>query len=119
MKTTKALIITAITSSLFYQLPLFSQVSEEAVKANWKQHCAKCHGKEGTGETKMGKKLKVKDYTDPAVQAEFKDKNMMKAMLEGVRSKSGKLTMKPLKEKLSEDEMRDLITFIRAMEKQP
>ena len=25
------------------------------VKENWTAHCAKCHGEDGKGETKMGK----------------------------------------------------------------
>ena len=31
--------------------------------ALWGQHCASCHGKDGSGNTTMGKKLGVKDYT--------------------------------------------------------
>ena len=31
--------------------------------ALWAQHCASCHGKDGSGNTTMGKKLGVKDYT--------------------------------------------------------
>ena len=31
--------------------------------ALWARHCASCHGKDGSGNTTMGKKLGVKDYT--------------------------------------------------------
>ena len=31
--------------------------------ALWAQNCASCHGKDGSGNTTMGKKLGVKDYT--------------------------------------------------------
>jgi mono/diheme cytochrome c family protein len=31
--------------------------------ALWAQHCASCHGKDGSGNTTMGKKLGVKDYS--------------------------------------------------------
>ena len=31
--------------------------------ANWSQLCASCHGKDGSGNTTMGKKLGVKDYS--------------------------------------------------------
>jgi mono/diheme cytochrome c family protein len=31
--------------------------------ALWAQHCASCHGKDGSGNTMMGKKLGLKDYT--------------------------------------------------------
>ena len=43
------------------------------VKENWDKHCAKCHGQDGKGDTKMGKKLEIKDLTDAKVQAEFTD----------------------------------------------
>jgi mono/diheme cytochrome c family protein len=31
--------------------------------ALWVQHCASCHGKDGSGNTTMGKKLGLKDYS--------------------------------------------------------
>jgi cytochrome c553 len=42
-------------------------------KALYEKDCAKCHGSDGKGETKMGKKLGAKDYTDPKVQAALTD----------------------------------------------
>ena len=36
---------------------------------SWEKDCQKCHGPDGKGGTKMGKKVEVKDYTDPAVRA--------------------------------------------------
>ena len=37
--------------------------------ALWAQNCASCHGKDGSGNTTMGKKLGVKDYTkEPELQ---------------------------------------------------
>lgn len=36
------------------------------------KQCAKCHGEDGKGQTKMGQKLGAQDYTDPAVQAALK-----------------------------------------------
>ena len=39
-------------------------------KENWEKHCAKCHGPDGKGKTKMGEKLGIKDYTDAKVQEE-------------------------------------------------
>jgi cytochrome c553 len=42
-------------------------------KAVWDKDCAKCHGADGKGKTKMGEKVGVKDYTDAKVQEEMKD----------------------------------------------
>ncbi|MBM3853789.1 MAG: cytochrome c, partial [Verrucomicrobia bacterium] len=36
------------------------------VAGNWNEHCSKCHGADGKGQTKMGKKLGLRDLTDPA-----------------------------------------------------
>ena len=84
--------------------------------ANWTEHCAKCHGADGKGQTKMGKKLGLRDLTDAAVQAKFTDADALKAMKEGVKDKDGKVTMKPI-EGLGEAEMKALVTHVRALKK--
>lgn len=81
---------------------------------NWENSCASCHGVDGKAQTKQGKKLKIRDYTDPKVQAEMKDDAMLKAILEGY-VQNGKTTMKGFKEELSEQEAKDLVAFIRAL----
>jgi mono/diheme cytochrome c family protein len=79
--------------------------------AVYTKHCASCHGADGKGQTTMGKKQKVGDYTDPAVQAKFSDDEALKVILEG----KGK--MKGYKDKVSEAEAKDLVKFIRAFKK--
>jgi cytochrome c553 len=83
------------------------------VAENWDNHCAKCHGADGKAQTKVGKKLKVRDYTAAAVQAEMKDDEMLKAIAEGVKNEQGKETMKSYKDELSAEEMAELVAFIR------
>ena len=78
--------------------------------------CAKCHGANGNGDTKMGKKLGVKDYTDAAVQAALKDDAMAKAIKEGVKDKDGKQVMKPA-EGLSDADINGLVAQIRKFKK--
>ncbi len=80
---------------------------------NWENHCAKCHGADGKGQTKAGKKLNVKDYTDAKVQAEMKDADMNKATAEGVVDKNGKERMKAYKDELSAEEIKELTAYIR------
>lgn len=84
--------------------------------ANWKEHCAKCHGDDGKGDTKMGRKLSIADITDPAVQSKFTDDEALKAMKEGVKDKGGKQTMKPA-ENVSDDEMKALVAHVRSLKK--
>ena len=86
------------------------------VKENWEKHCAKCHGTDGAGKTKMGEKLKVKDYTDAKVQGELKDDAMTKAIKDGV--KDGDSTkMKAFGDALSDDEIKALVAYIRTLKK--
>lgn len=82
----------------------------------WNQNCASCHGKDGSGNTMMGKKLKVKDYRDLQAQATFTDSEAEKAITEGVKE-NGKQVMKPFKEKLSEADIKALVAHIRSLKK--
>jgi len=49
-------------------IPVMSANAADA-KALYEKDCAKCHGADGKGQTKMGQKLNVKEYTDAKVQA--------------------------------------------------
>lgn len=80
---------------------------------NWENNCAKCHGADGKGQTKVGKKLQLKDYTDAKVQAEMKDEDMIKAISDGIQDKAGKEKMKSYKADLSDDEIKDLVAYVR------
>ena len=63
------------TKHILFGLPLVlaAVLVAAPVAENWENHCAKCHGADGKGQTKAGKKLNVRDYTDAKVQAEMKD----------------------------------------------
>ncbi len=83
------------------------------VAENWENHCTKCHGADGKGQTKAGKKLNVKDYTAAKVQSEMKDADMKAAIADGVKDKSGKEKMKAYKEELSAKEIDELVAYVR------
>ncbi|MCE2861013.1 MAG: hypothetical protein RIR76_2238 [Verrucomicrobiota bacterium] len=80
---------------------------------NWENHCAKCHGADGKGQTKVGKKLGVLDYTNAADQAKFTDEQATKAIVEGARDKAGKERMKGYQDELSPQEIKDLLAMVR------
>jgi cytochrome c553 len=90
-------------------------VSAADVKENWDKSCAKCHGADGKGDTKMGKKLEIKDFTDAKYQASMKDEEMLKAMKDGVKD-GEKVRMKAV-EGLSDDDMKALVKFVRDFKK--
>lgn len=93
----------------------FSACAGDA-KANYEKNCTKCHGADGKGQTKIGAKLGVKDYTDAKVQAELKDDVAIKAIKEGLKDKDGKTLMKPA-EGLTEEDVKSLIAYMRAFKK--
>lgn len=82
------------------------------VAENWENQCAKCHGADGKGQTKAGKKAGVKDYTDAKVQAEMKEPNMIKTITEGLNV-DGKEKMKAFKDELSAEEIKELVAYVR------
>ena len=108
----KKRILLAIALSI---IPALSLSAADA-KAQYEKDCAKCHGADGKGETKMGKKLGAKDYTDPKVQAELKDEKAFKAIKEGLKDKEDKVLMKP-SEGLSDDEIKALVAYMRTFKK--
>jgi len=109
----KKLITTALVAvSLLTAASVFAADAKE----NWDQLCAKCHGADGASNTKMGKKLKVKDYTDAKVQAEFTDEQIAKVTAEG-STKDGKELMKGFKEDLAPADVTALVSYIRQMKK--
>src|ERR1043165_9427752 len=107
MKTKRTL--TALTIALGLLGPSIAASAADG-KALYEKDCAKCHGSDGKGETKMGKKLGAKDYTDPKVQAALKDAAGFSATKEGLKDKEGKVLMKP-SEGISDDEIKGLVAY--------
>ena len=95
---------------------LAGSASAADAKANWATHCAKCHGADGKGGTRMGKQAGAKDYTDAKVQEAMKDDVAAKAIKEGIME-GGKKKMDPYKDKLSDDEIKALIAHMRTFKK--
>jgi mono/diheme cytochrome c family protein len=111
MKTIKTIALVSGIFSLSAGLGYAATAAE-----NWENSCAKCHAADGSGSTKMGKKLKLKDYTDAKVQAALKDEDIAKAINDGVTD-AGKEKMKGFKGELSDPEVKDLVAYIRKLQK--
>jgi mono/diheme cytochrome c family protein len=77
--------------------------------------CAGCHGKDGKAQTSMGKKLNVKDLTDPKVQAASTDAQWEKIILEGYKGADGKMVMPAIK--VSAGEAKELVKACRSFKK--
>ena len=85
-------------------------------KALYEKSCAKCHGAEGKGDTRMGRKVGAKDYSDPKVQAALTDEAAAKAIKEGLKDADGKTLMKPT-EGVSDSDVKGLVAYMRAFKK--
>lgn len=107
----KALIIAVVAGAF-----CAASVTAADVQENWDKQCASCHGKDGAGQTKMGKRLKIKDLTDASVQAGFTDEEAVKAIKEGLKE-DGKTRMKPFGDKLTDDEITELVAHVRSLKK--
>jgi len=84
-------------------------------KTVFETNCAKCHGPDGKGATKMGMKAGVKDLTDPKIQAELTDAKIAKTIKEGV-SEGDKTKMKGFPD-LSAEDVTALVTYVKSLRK--
>ena len=98
-------------------LIMTSLAARAAAPDSWKQHCASCHGEDGAGQTKMGKKLGVKDLADPAYQRSFTDDQLFKNLKAGETGADGKVKMKAFGDKLSDDDIKALVGYVRSLSK--
>jgi mono/diheme cytochrome c family protein len=82
-------------------------------KQVYADNCAKCHGEDGKGQTKMGQKLGCKDYSAEAVKAD----EGFKAVKEGLKDKEGKTLMKAFGESLSDDDIKAAVEHMKTFKK--
>jgi len=76
----------------------------------YKTKCSACHGKNGAGDSMLGKNLKLRPLSSDDVQKQSDDE------LFTIISK-GKKRMPPFERKLSRDQIHDLVKHIRSLKK--
>src|SRR5215470_7583975 len=106
--------IIILTISILIAAPLWMHAAD--AKTNWANNCAQCHGPTGKGDTKMGKMVGAMDLTDSKKQASFTDAKAAAAIKNGIKQ-NGKTTMKAFAGKLSEDEIKALVAYVRSLKK--
>jgi mono/diheme cytochrome c family protein len=74
--------------------------------------CASCHGRDGKGQTEMGRKTKVKDLTDPNVKATFAGDVLIDELTNGMKDTK----MPGYKGKLSDAEIQAVAAYTRALQ---
>jgi cytochrome c6 len=108
MKTLALLVIPAA-----FTLALTTTVFADG-NAVYSDNCAKCHGDDGKGQTKMGQKLEARDYSDAKVQDSVTDDQAFKSIKEGLK-KDDKTLMKP--SELSDGDIKSSIAYLRMLKK--
>jgi len=107
-------IIIILSISILIAAPLAVRAAD--AKTNWANNCAQCHGPTGKGDTKMGKMVGAMDLTDSKKQASFTDAKATETIKNGVKQ-NGKTTMKAFAGKLSDDEIKALVAYVRSLKK--
>ena len=82
----------------------------EPAASLYKAKCAACHGPVGDANTPAGKALKVASFTSEAALKET-DADLLAI------AKNGKGKMPAWHDKLSEDQLKDLVAYIRTLQK--
>lgn len=87
-----------------------SAIAQEDAAGLFKSKCAACHGADGSGNTAVGKSIKIRDFHSPDVQTQTD------AQLTEMIS-AGKGAMPSYKGKLTDEQIKQLVGYIRELGK--
>jgi cytochrome c6 len=102
-----------IVQKIFFALAItcvFGASVRADAAGDYKAKCAMCHGPDGTGSTATGKALKVRDLAAPDVQSQT-DSQLADIIT------NGKNKMPAYKGKLTDDQIKGLVAYIRGLAK--
>jgi len=77
---------------------------------NFEMHCATCHAQNGSGDTPVGKSVKIPDLRSPEVQSQ-PDAQLVEIIA------NGKGAMPPFKSSLSKDQIDALVKHVHQLAK--
>ena len=104
----------ALALALVAQAPIPSPAPVAGLRTPqqvWEERCIACHGEDGKAQTKKGRELKAKDFTRPKWQKDVTDEAIVSAITNGIPKKK----MPAFKDKLSAEEIRALVPWLRAL----
>lgn len=90
-----------------------SSVSNIGAEALWRQDCAGCHGRDGKGQTRAGRRAGAPDMTDAAFHESVPDEQAFKSLKEGKLNEQGAELKKPFGDDLTDEEIKALIEYLR------
>lgn len=85
-------------------------IAQQGGEATYKAKCAMCHGTDGTGNTPMGKNLKLRSFKSPE-DVKATDAELFQQTKDGVGKMQGYAG------KLSDAQIQDVVTYIRTLQK--
>jgi cytochrome c6 len=106
MKTILKTLVAVMALALIFSTYVFADAGADTFKAK----CAACHGPDGSGNTTMGKNLKLQDLGSADVQKQSDDE------LTTIITK-GKNKMPSYDGKLTKDQISDVVKYIRSLKK--
>jgi cytochrome c6 len=102
----RKLVVIVLTAAMLLIVPAAFAAADGA--ALYKAKCASCHGADGSGQTAMGKAMKLRDLRSAEVQ-KLSDAELTKVTADG----KGK--MPAYKGKLTDDEIKALVAHMRTL----
>ena len=103
--------------SAFVILPLAARLVAAAAKENYKTHCTSCHGSDGKGQTRLGKKSGAKDLSDKAALAKLSDQEVFNTIKLGRKNAKGEEKMEAFGDDMSDAEITELVAYVRTLAK--
>ncbi len=91
-------------------LALVFPAGAQAPDAVYGRKCDFCHGEDGRGQTKKGKKLKAPNFTSAKWQKHTTDDEIVAAITNGIPKRK----MPAFKEKLTPGQIAALVPYLRA-----
>lgn len=97
-------------------LAVSAQASETAAD-NYKTYCVQCHGMKGNGQGINVRDMSVqpRDHTDAKAMSARSDDTLFKVIKEGGLSIDKSVLMPPWGDSLSDDEMHDMVQYLRTL----
>ncbi len=105
-----------LLASLLTVAPSLAVAAPTAAQ-NYEKHCAGCHGTDGKGQTRLGRKSGAKNLTDKAGAGKLTDAELFRTIQAGRRDDQGRERMEGFGNDLSAAEITDLVAYVRRFTK--
>lgn len=97
-----------------FAVPL-AHAAAASARENFQKHCVDCHGGDGRAQTRLGRKSGAKDLTDRQRMAKLTDEEVFRTIKFGRKNNKGEEKMDAFKDGLSDQEITELVAFVRTL----